>query len=98
MRVENHRCGEDIPEDSSADDCACIAVEVREEAYVDGEVDHEKDDEILHDAGISDLLEQKDIDDESRYGDPVKDMIDGCKIAEMRDIPDDEDSDKDDIE
>jgi hypothetical protein len=98
MRVENHRCTEYIPEDSSADDCAHIAVEVREEAYVDCEVDYEEDDEILYDAGISDFFEQKDIDDEGRYGDPIEDMIDCSEIAEMRDVSDDEDCDEDDIE
>jgi len=98
MGVENHRSTKYISEDSSTDDGADIAVEVREKADVNCEVDHEEDDEVLDDAVVSDFFEEQDIGHEGRYNGSIEQMIDRCEGADMRDIIDDEDGDEDDIE
>jgi hypothetical protein len=71
MRVKYHRGTKDISEYSSTNDGSHIAVEVGKQAHIDREVDHEKDDEILYDAIVSDFFEEIDIGDKGRYHCPI---------------------------
>ncbi len=98
MRVEDHRRHIDIPSDPSADHCACIAVEIREEAHVDRERDDEEDHEVLDDTIVSHFLEQEDVGDERTDSHPIEEMAQADEGADMRDVIDDKRKDQDDIE
>lgn len=98
MRVKDHPCTRDIPDDTSCHYCADIPVEIREKTNVDRKVDDEEDEEVLDDTIVSDFFEQENVGDECGDRDPIEEMARVREGGDMRDISDDQDHDEDDIE
>lgn len=98
MRVKDHRCACDVPDDSSRSHCTDITVEIREETDVDREVDDEEHEEVLDDAIVSDFFEQENVGDECDDRNPIEEMARVCEGGNMCDISDDQNDNENDIE